>query len=208
MRRFTKYPSNYVKANTTVEDTSYNQHLIRVSKEDKQYILNNLNKSHKAVGMGEAGDPGYYVSEFEPAYGLYLWTSDAGMRILGDNGIEYEEVKKAIESSTNPFYDRLSEKDKRFVRNTERQMADATEEVTPDNICELAMKLLPPEDIDHHETDLYIRKTPESTKLINKMKYKDSGLLTTFVDNIDHAVWYDLPFCYSPEWERRLGGRY
>ena len=85
---------------TATEDNSYNQHLVQVSKEDKQYVLNNLNNSHKTVGMGGAGDPGYYVSEFEPAYGLYLWASDTGLRILDDNGIQYELVKKSVESST------------------------------------------------------------------------------------------------------------
>ena len=92
-----------VKASTKVtatKDNSYNQHLVQVSKEDKQYVLNYLNKSHKTVGMGGAGDSGYYVSEFEPAYGLYLWASDTGLRILDDNGIEYELVKKSVESST------------------------------------------------------------------------------------------------------------
>lgn len=85
---------------TATEDNSYNQHLVQVSKEDKQYVLNDLNNSHKTVGMGGAGDPGYYVSEFEPAYGLYLWASDTGLRILDDNGIEYTEVKKSIGAST------------------------------------------------------------------------------------------------------------
>jgi hypothetical protein len=54
---------------------------------------------------------------------------------------------------------------------------------------------LPAEDIDHHATDLYIRKTPESTKLINKLDNK--ALLSTFIDNIDHVTWYELPFCYD-----------
>lgn len=85
---------------TATEDNSYNQHLVQVSKEDKQYVLNNLNDSHKTVGMGGAGDPGYYVSEFEPAYGMYLWASDTGLRILDDNGIEYTEVKKSVGTST------------------------------------------------------------------------------------------------------------
>jgi len=115
-------------------------------------------------------------------------------------------MKRYIQSKTgNPFYDKLSDYDKRLVRNAERQMASEVEEVTPENICELALKLLPSEDIDHHETDLYIRKTPESTKLINRLNNK--ALLSTFIDNIDHVTWYELPFCYSPEWERKLGGR-
>lgn len=114
-------------------------------------------------------------------------------------------MKKFVRASGNPFYDKLSEYDKRLARNAVKQMAEESE-VTPENICEIAMKLLPAEDIDHHETDLYIRKTPESTKLINKMKNK--SLLSTFIDNIDHVVWYELPFCYSPVWEERLKGRY
>ena len=120
---------------TATEDNSYNQHLVQVSKEDKQYVLNDLNKSHKTVGMGGAGDPGYYVSEFEPAYGLYLWASDTGLRILDENGIEYTEVKKAVGASTkvsasdNPFYDKLSDYDKRIVDNQRKQFSPLTFDV-------------------------------------------------------------------------------
>lgn len=120
---------------TATEDNSYNQHLVQVSKEDKQYVLNDLNKSHKTVGMGGAGDPGYYVSEFEPAYGLYLWASDTGLRILDDNGIEYTEVKKAVGTSTkvsasdNPFYDKLSDYGKRIVDNQRKQFSPITFDV-------------------------------------------------------------------------------
>lgn len=74
----------------------------------------------------------------------------------------------------------------------------ASTEITPENIYERAIDILPSEDIDHHASDLYLRKTPESTALVEKMKYKDSGLLTTFTDAIDGDTWYDLPFCYTP----------
>ena len=82
-----------------------------------------------------------------------------------------------------------------------------TEDINPGNIYEYAVKRLPAEDIDHHESDLYIRKTPESTALINKMKYKDCGLLTTFRSNIaPHDTWYELPFCYTPDWRTKMMG--
>ena len=107
---------------------------------------------------------------------------------------QFKSQPEFVMASGNPFYDKLSDKDKRFVRNTERKMAD-NEDVTVDNICKLAYMTLPAEDIDHHATDLYIRKTPESTELINRLDNK--ALLSTFVDNIDHVTWYELPFCYD-----------
>ena len=98
-----------------ISASDYTPHLIKVSPTDKKYILDKLNKSHKTLGdLGSAGDPGYYISEFEDAaYGL--WSSDKGLKILDDAGIAYEEVKKAITSSANPFYDKLSDYDKRIV---------------------------------------------------------------------------------------------
>ena len=86
---------------TATEDYSYNQHLIRLSQQDKKYVLDNLNKMHRTLGhFGEPGDKGYIVSEFEDtASGVGLWASDEGIKILDENGIEYSEVKKAIENS-------------------------------------------------------------------------------------------------------------
>ena len=85
--------------------------------------------------------------------------------------------------------------------------AAEAEDINPGNIYDYAVKLLPADDIDHHESDLYIRKTPESTALINKMQYKDSGLLTTFRSNIaPHDTWYELPFCYTPDWRSKMMG--
>ena len=61
-----------------------------------------------------------------------MWASDNGLQILDDNGISYELVKVAVESSkkikasANPFYDKLSEKDKRFVE----QVKDDTGVIT------------------------------------------------------------------------------
>lgn len=70
------------------------------------------------------------------------------------------------------------------------------EEIDPGNIYEKAKAILSEEDIDHHETDLYLRVSPKSTELVNSMKYRNSGMITTFKDNIDGDMWYELPFCY------------
>ena len=59
-----------------------------------------------------------------------------------------------------------------------------------------ALEALPACDIDHHASDLYIRVTPESQALLDRFQYRH--MVTTFIDNIDHVRWYDLPFCYNP----------
>lgn len=67
--------------------------------------------------------------------------------------------------------------------------------LTPSTIYAEAVRLLPPQDIDHHASDLYIRVTPASKALIARFQYK--RMVKPFVDNIDHVLWYDLPFCYD-----------
>lgn len=65
------------------------------------------------------------------------------------------------------------------------------------------LKGIPEEDIDHHETDLYLRKTPEVTaKVINKLPDTYKKNVTTFIDNIDHVTWYEIPFVF-PRGKRR-----
>lgn len=53
---------------------------------------------------------------------------------------------------------------------------------------------LPAEHIDHHCSDLYVKVSETSRKIINKYEYKN--LVTTFIDNIDHGKWFDIPFAY------------
>lgn len=65
------------------------------------------------------------------------------------------------------------------------------------NIYERALKEMNPADIDHHEGDLYLRVNEISTKLVNEYEYK--GIVTRFVDNIDHVLWYEIPFGYFKE---------
>lgn len=53
---------------------------------------------------------------------------------------------------------------------------------------------MPPEYIDHHYSDLYVKATPTSTALIEQ--YEDKFLVSKFIDNIEHKLWYDIPFAY------------
>ena len=69
-----------------------------------------------------------------------------------------------------------------------------TNEVTAGNIKQKAQEILPAEDIETHDGDLYLKVSDKSTELVNKMKDKDSGLLKKFKSEKDGQMWYDIPF--------------
>lgn len=53
---------------------------------------------------------------------------------------------------------------------------------------------IPAEHIDHWQSDLYLKVTPETTALVNK--YRSKNNVTKFIDDIDHEPWYEVPFAY------------
>ena len=68
--------------------------------------------------------------------------------------------------------------------------------VEPGNIHSICHTFLPKADISNggeFSSDLYIRVTEESKRIMNELK--PNALLETFINNIDHDLWYDLPFC-------------
>lgn len=67
------------------------------------------------------------------------------------------------------------------------------------SLYETAIKTLPLEHIDHHESDLYILKTPESSAIIKA--YEFSTMVEEFLSPLDNRIWYDVPFAYEPYWE-------
>ncbi len=68
----------------------------------------------------------------------------------------------------------------------------------PGDVYQIALKTLPPEDIDHHNSDLYLKRTPASKAIIERMENK--SLLSVFRDP-SGVAWYELPFCFTPYWE-------
>lgn len=48
------------------------------------------------------------------------------------------------------------------------------------------------------QTDLYIPVNDETKALIEQYEFRRN--ITTFVSNIDHKLWYDIPFAYTPGW--------
>ena len=53
---------------------------------------------------------------------------------------------------------------------------------------------IPPEYIDHYYSDLYVKVTPISTDLI--AQYENKFMVSKFIDNIEHKLWYEIPFGY------------
>ena len=144
------------------------------------------------------------LPEFKVIFDNY--GADYFKQVLDDmSAIDSQVTSTAKEDELyDDYQDRLKSGITASTRVTATEVVEA-EDINPGNIYDYAVKLLPADDIDHHESDLYIRKTPESTALINKMQYKDSGLLTTFRSNIaPHDTWYELPFCYTPDWRSKM----
>lgn len=54
--------------------------------------------------------------------------------------------------------------------------------------------------MDHHESDLYVPVTSETKKVVDTYKFRSN--VTTFICQIDKKPWYDIPFAYTPFWEK------
>lgn len=60
-------------------------------------------------------------------------------------------------------------------------------------------------EVDHHESDLYVKATPEARKILRKHDKSESATsplnLRAFIS--EGALWFDVPFRYDPWWEAR-----
>ena len=51
-------------------------------------------------------------------------------------------------------------------------------------------------DIDHWGSDLYVRKTPQTTRIVKSLPDLYKNNITTFKDDIDFDTWYEIPFVW------------
>lgn len=61
---------------------------------------------------------------------------------------------------------------------------------------------LPPEEIDHHYSDLYVKVSFKSKKILEEYQ-KNSGVrcfVEIFKANDGSGYWYDIAFAYDPFW--------
>lgn len=83
------------------------------------------------------------------------------------------------------FLSKLKDKRKEIKESAEPDVAGFVQEIK---------QVLKPEDIDTHESDLYVRVSPEARRLLRKYNMLNNPMLSTFIDEIDHDRWYDIPF--------------
>jgi len=55
-------------------------------------------------------------------------------------------------------------------------------------------------EIANHQSDLYIPVTPGTIALVSQYKFKN--IVKTFISRIDKKLWYDIPFAYTPFWDK------
>lgn len=59
-------------------------------------------------------------------------------------------------------------------------------------------------EVDHHESDLYAKVTPESTRILEEAGIVvDGHNASTFTSQVDGERWYDLPFKYDTSWDKK-----
>lgn len=57
--------------------------------------------------------------------------------------------------------------------------------------------------LDHHESDLYAKVTPTSQRIVNSYRFKSQ--VKKFRSQIDGKLWFDIPFAYTPFWNKDRG---
>lgn len=72
--------------------------------------------------------------------------------------------------------------------------------ISPTEAYEIAAANMDPEHISHYESDLYLKVDDVSRVIVGALDNR--ALLSTFTCWYDGTRWYELPFCYTPFWER------
>ena len=54
---------------------------------------------------------------------------------------------------------------------------------------------------DSHESDLYIRATPEAAEIL--AQYPCAVTAKVFRSHVDGEWWWDVPFMYQPYWDAK-----
>ena len=72
---------------------------------------------------------------------------------------------------------------------------------TPSDLYDALIDATTPAERDHHASDLYIKVTPATARIIDRYAYRHQ--VETFRDQTDprRALWYDVPFAYLPYWQ-------
>lgn len=56
-----------------------------------------------------------------------------------------------------------------------------------------------------HYSDLYIPVNEVTCEIVTRRYGKNSVSVTTFINQVEGGLWYDVAFQYSPYWEKKVG---
>ena len=68
------------------------------------------------------------------------------------------------------------------------------------DIYKKAVESMQGNEIDHYQSDLYLKVTPVSQELVNNFEFK--GNVKRFYSRVDNSSWFDIPFAYTPFWNK------
>lgn len=127
-------------------------------------------------------------------YGLYLNVPN-GSWDLYKTDFYHNDASVLIKNINTTVFDdaiKIAEK----IINANTATASKKTSGVADIYSELIDAGVPQEDIEHYNSDLYVRKTPLTDSIV--APYKDMELFSAFIDDIDGAFWYEFPLCYTP----------
>lgn len=68
------------------------------------------------------------------------------------------------------------------------------------SIYRQAVEQMDQNDIDFHQSDLYLKVTQASERLVSEYEFKQN--VKRFTSNIDKKQWFDIPFAFDPCWNQ------
>ena len=88
--------------------------------------------------------------------------------------------------------------DERQISCDGRKVLELPDVIQSIDVITFARKYMDKSEIDHHWSDLYLKATPVSKAITERVENKDFWV-STFIDNINHELWYEIPFAYYKE---------
>lgn len=131
-----------------------------------------------------------------------------GVAFVSENVPNYKEIEEKIENKMEELREKAMEEFDEYLDSLGlEQVMGVIKQKEITNIYLEAFKTLPLKDIDHNSfsSDLYLRVTPKSRKLIDRYKYSNN--VSTFRDNIEHKLWYEIPLAFPYKIFEEIDGK-
>lgn len=107
------------------------------------------------------------------------------------------EITPDTDMNTPQLINKLKEKEQDFFKLLENKCIEDKGDNNMFEVSELkqrAQQVLPKEDIDVHNGDLYLKVSDKSKELLQNLKNNKNGLINKFKSPVDNAWWFEIPF--------------